>query len=202
MPTNHRRRLATPERDRLTDQALLARFRRGDPDAAQSIYERYADRLRALTRRRSSALLSRQVDADDIVQTVFHSFFQAARNGDYDVAPGGDLWKLLLVIAMNTIRTRATFHRAARRDVRRTHPIDNLDPTRLARGNPLGDSRRTLQRLAAEEALNRLPPLQRRIVELRVEGYQVVEIARATGRSLRTVERTLQQCRRRLADAL
>jgi RNA polymerase sigma-70 factor (ECF subfamily) len=202
MPTDHRRRLAASERDLLTDRALLARYRQGDCSAAEQIYERYAARLRALTRRRSSTLLARQVDADDIVQSVFHTFFQGARNGDYDVAPGGDLWKLLLVIAMNTIRTRATFHRAARRDVRRTRPIDNLDPTRLASGNPLGDARRTLQRLAAEEALSRLPPFQRRIVELRVEGYQVVEIARATGRSLRTVERTLQQCRRRLADVL
>jgi len=35
-----------------------------------------------------------------------------------------------------------------------------------------------------------------------VEGYQVHEIAQLTGRSLRTVERTLQNCRKRLADIL
>ena len=56
--------------------------------------------------------------------------------------------------------------------------------------------------MVAEEALASLSPLLRRIVELRMEGYQVHEIAELTGRSLRTVERTLQNCRKRLADIL
>jgi RNA polymerase sigma factor (sigma-70 family) len=56
--------------------------------------------------------------------------------------------------------------------------------------------------LAAEEALAQLPPLQRRIVELRLQGYQVHEITELTGRSLRTVERTLQHCRQQLRTFL
>ena len=44
--------------------------------------------------------------------------------------------------------------------------------------------------------------LLRRIVELRMEGYQVHEIAEVTGRSLRTIERTLQNCRKQLAAIL
>ena len=38
--------------------------------------------------------------------------------GDYDVPPGEELWGLLLVIALNKIRTEETFHRAGKRDVR------------------------------------------------------------------------------------
>jgi DNA-directed RNA polymerase specialized sigma24 family protein len=37
---------------------------------------------------------------------------------------------------------------------------------------------------------------------LRIQGYQVHEIAKQTGRSLRTVERTLQHCRQQLSAFL
>jgi RNA polymerase sigma-70 factor (ECF subfamily) len=186
----------------LSDRRLLERFQKGDREAAGLLYARYADRLRALTRRKSSTALACRLDPDDIVQSVFRNFFHAAREGGYDVPPGEDLWKLLLVIALNKIRARGTFHRAAKRDVRRTRRIDGLDPYTLAKENPHGQSALTFLRLAAEEALAQLPPLQRRIVELRVEGYQVPEIAQITGRSLRTVERTLQHCRQQLSTFL
>ena len=182
----------------LSDRCLLERFQQGDREAAALLYGRYADRLRALTRRKSSAALACRLDPDDIVQSVFRNFFHAAREGGYDVPPGEDLWKLLLVIALNKIRARGTFHRAAKRDVRRTRRIDGLDPYTLAKENPHGQSGGSFLKLAAEEALDQLPPLQRRIVELRMQGYQVHEIAELTGRSLRTVERTLQHCRQAL----
>jgi RNA polymerase sigma-70 factor (ECF subfamily) len=185
-----------------SDRALLERFQQGDPEAAALLYERYADRLRSLTRRKSSAALACRLDPDDIVQSVFRNFFHAAQEGGYDVPPGEDLWKLLLVIALNKIRARGTFHRAAKRDVRRTRRIDGLDPHTLAKENTRGQSAVTFLRLVAEEALDQLSPLARRVVELRVEGYQVHEIAALTGRSLRTVERTLQHCRQQLSAFL
>jgi RNA polymerase sigma-70 factor (ECF subfamily) len=188
--------LAIPDRD------LLDRFQRGDREAAGQLYDRYAERLRALTRRKSSTALACRLDPDDIVQSVFRNFFHAAREGGYDVPPGEDLWKLLLVIALNKIRARGTFHRAAKRDVRRTRRIDGMDPYTLAKENPHGQAAVTFLRLVAQEALEQLPPLQRKIVELRVDGYQVHEIAKMTGRSLRTVERTLQHCRKHLSTFL
>ncbi len=185
----------------LSDRRLLERFQNGDREAAGLLYARYADRLRALTRRKSSAALACRLDPDDIVQSVFRNFFHAAREGGYDVPPGEDLWKLLLVIALNKIRARGTFHRAAKRDVRRTRRIEGLDPFTLSKENPHGQSA-TFLKMAAEEALAQLPPLQRHIVELRMQGYQVPEIAGITGRSLRTVERTLQHCRQQLTAFL
>jgi RNA polymerase sigma-70 factor (ECF subfamily) len=187
----------------LTDSELLERFQKGDREAAGQLYARYAGRLRSLTRRKSSAALACRLDPDDIVQSVFRNFFHAAREGGYDVPPGEDLWKLLLVIALNKIRARGTFHRAAKRDVRRTRRIEGQDPYTLAKENPRGGSAAaTFLKMAADEALASLPPLQRRIVDLRVEGYQVHEIAKLTGRSLRTIERTLQHCRQQLTAFL
>src|SRR5438067_13394663 len=87
-----------------SERSLLRRYRGGSEDAATQLYRRYAHRLRALARAKCSAQLARRVDADDIVQSVFRTFFHAASRGCYDVPAGDDLWNLLLVIALNKIR--------------------------------------------------------------------------------------------------
>jgi RNA polymerase sigma-70 factor, ECF subfamily len=183
--------------DPISDRSLLSRFRVGHPDAARAIYDRYADRLRALARAKCSPQLTRRVDADDIVQSVFRRFFQAAARGNYHVPKGEDLWDLLLVITTNRIRTEETFHRAAKRDIRMTDEIDFDEPVRAARSGQDTFSAAFLE-LTLKEVLDRLPPTYRVVVELRMEGYEVAEIAQQTGRSKRTVERILQDSRNQL----
>ena len=41
-----------------------------------------------------------EIGREEIVQSVFGSFFRRARSGDYDVPVGDELWKLFLVIAL------------------------------------------------------------------------------------------------------
>src|SRR5262245_10642032 len=108
-----------------SDQELLQRFRQGDEQAAAELYARYAHRLRALVKARCSSDLARRIDPDDIVQSVFRRFFQRVSQGDYDVPAGEELWGLLLVIALNKLRTEETYHRAGKRDVRLT--IDGVE---------------------------------------------------------------------------
>src|SRR5437016_4908755 len=102
----------------VSDASLLRRLRLGSEDAATQLYLRYAHRLRALARAQSSPELARRVDADEIVQSIFGSFFRVASTGHYDVPEGEEIWKLLLVIALHKIRAKGAFHRAAKRDVR------------------------------------------------------------------------------------
>lgn len=183
--------------DPVSDRSLLSRFQVGQADAARAIYERYAGRLRALARAKCSAQLNRRVDADDIVQSVFRRFFQAAARGTYQVPAGEDLWDLLLVITTNRIRTEETYHRAAKRDVRLTDEIDFDEPYRATRGGQDDFSEAFLE-LTLKEVLERLPPAYRTVVELRMANYEVAEIAARTGRSKRTVERILQESRNQL----
>ena len=110
----------------VSDHSLLRRFRRGNQDAATALYLRYAGRLRAFAESKFTLSLARRIDAEDIVQSVFRSFFQHAKRGLYDVPAGEELWKILLVIALNKIRTQLTFHRAAKRDVRVTSGSQSL----------------------------------------------------------------------------
>src|SRR4051794_30331946 len=83
-----------------SDQSLLQRFRRGQDDAPTLLYLRYAERLRALAAKQSSPSLAARVDPEDIVQSVFRTFFRRAALGHYNVPDGEEIWKLLLVIAL------------------------------------------------------------------------------------------------------
>ena len=139
----------------LTDRSLMRRFRAGSEEAAAELYVRYAKRLRALARARCAPELAARIDADDIVQSVFRSFFQAARKGYYDVPAGEELWRILLVIALNKIRDARAFHTAAKRDVRLTarceRPNFRLDQLQ---GKPADHA---FLQIAIKEALQTLP---------------------------------------------
>jgi RNA polymerase sigma-70 factor (ECF subfamily) len=180
-----------------SDRSLLRRLRGGQQDAATELYFRYAQRLRALVRARCSPQLSRRLEPDDIVQSVFRRFFRRVLQGDYDVPPGEELWGLLLVIALNKIRTEEAFTRAGKRDVRLCSEAPDpglIEAPRQSEG--------AILQLCVEDALGQLPPQHRAMVELRIQGHEVAEIAQHTGRSKRTVERTLQDVRSRLRQLL
>ena len=182
-----------------TDRSLLRLLRDGSEAAAGQLYLRYAQRLYNLILSRRTADLARCEDADDIVQSVFGSFFRRVRKGYYDVPAGEELWKLLLVMALNKIRAQGTYHRAAKRDVRLTATADAVDGNRPRSQD---DPEHALLRLVVEEALEQLDQRQREIVRLRLHGHEVAEIAELTGRSKRTVERNLQSARSKLSRLL
>src|SRR5262245_58717308 len=123
--------MSTAKRDGIietSDQTLLKRFRRGDDDAATAMYLRYAKRLRALAQKQTSGNLGARLDPDDVVQTVFRTFFRRAASGHYQIPGGEELWKLFLVIALNKIRDLGDYHRAAKRNMRRTVGLENSGP--------------------------------------------------------------------------
>src|SRR5262245_6445604 len=162
----------------VSDGSLLRRVQSGSEDAATQLYLRYARRLRGLVEAQSSPDLKRMVDAEEIVQSIFGSFFRGATSGLYHVPVGEEMWKRFLVIALTKIRAKGAFHRAAKRDMRRTADeaeIDHHPETRET--TDLG-----FLRLSVAEAMERLPEQHRTMVRLRIEGHEVEEIARQTGR--------------------
>ena len=180
-----------------SDRSLLRRLQEGRTDASTDLYLRYAQRLMALATAQASSDLTRRVDPEDIVQSVFRTFFRRAALGQYTVPEGEELWKLLLVIALNKIRATGAFHRAAKRDVKRTAGGEGYE---LALESEPGrdETALSLLRMVVEDLLEDLPAAHRRMIELRIEGYDVNEIAAAVQRSKRSVERELQDFRRRL----
>jgi RNA polymerase sigma-70 factor (ECF subfamily) len=183
-----------------SDRALLGRFRDGQAEASTRLYCKYSGRLRALATALRPRDLASRVDPEDIVQSVFRTFFRRVAQGHYDVPDGQEIWKLLLVIALNKVRAAGVHHRAAKRDVRLTvgGEVYNL-AARTALGHD--EVAMTDLRLVVVQALEKLPRSHRAMAELRIEGYDVAEIAQRVRRSKRSVERVLQEFRTRL-DAL
>lgn len=184
---------SAPEGQDYSDRTLLRRWvSTGCQDAATQLYERYAPRLRALARTRCSPMVARQLDPDDIVQSIFRRFYDRVGEGDYHVPEGEDLWKLFLVITLNRIRTAERFYRADKRDQSITVGETGLD------NEHSGEAAEGFLQVVVGEILERLPLRHRQVVQLRLAGFEMAEIAAQLGRSLRTVERLLQECRAKL----
>lgn len=184
-----------------SDRSLLLRFQEGSQDAATALYLRYARRLQSLAKAQTGKQLATRFDPEDVVQSVFRTFFRRAVESGYDVPAGEELWQLLLVLALNKIRSLATYHRAMKRDVARTgHPsgIEEYSTSSPTQDELAYES----MRMVIDELIAKLPAPQDRIVQLRIEGHEIKQIAEMTSRSKRTVERTLQQFRTQLAKLI
>ena len=179
-----------------SDGSLLREFRHGDQEAARLLYLRYAGRLRALARSRSSPDLALRVDADDFVQSVFGSFIRGVIHGSYEVPAGEELWNLFFVITMNKIRAKGAYYHAEKRDVRREVRGDAVEV--LSSDREAG----AWLKLSIDEVLQHMPSKYSDLIRFRMEGYEVAEIAEMTGRSKRSVERNLQEGRDRLETIL
>ena len=176
-----------------TDQTLIRRFLSGeDEDAALGLYLRYSQRLLRTTQRNMSSALSQRMDAEDVVQSVFRTFFRRAAGGEYQVPTGDELWKLLLVISLNKVRAAGQHHRAAKRDTALSVSLSDQD---ALSPQAQDDFALNLLELSISEVIGHLPVSAQRVVELRIQGHEVSQISEITTRSKRTVERILQHFR-------
>jgi DNA-directed RNA polymerase specialized sigma24 family protein len=186
-----------------TSFLLLERFRDGDDLAAEALFSRYFERLAALARSRLSRRLASRTDPEDVVMSVYRSFFVGARAGRFTLNRGGDLWRLLASITKHKLLRQARFHGADRRSVDVEVPLEPHGEGRFP-GRPLDCSPEDVVALAdeLEWALSQFDSFGRRVLELRLQGAQLSEIAHDTGRSERTVRRILGKVRDLLAGRL
>jgi RNA polymerase sigma-70 factor (ECF subfamily) len=176
---------------------LVARWRTGDQRAAAALYERYAGRLIALARSQLSAKVSHRVDPEDVVQSVYRSFFVESRDGRYGLERGGDLWRLLVTITFHKLRNQVKHGRRAKRDRDRERSFGSEDSLHGIGGPALTDAPSPIEAVALadelEQVMAQLKPAQRPILELRLQGYNIAEIAAQLHCGERTVRRVLEQ---------
>jgi RNA polymerase sigma-70 factor (ECF subfamily) len=184
---------------------LLARWRAGDQEAAARLWHRYATRLVGLARKWLTAEMARQQDPEDVVQSAYRSFFAGARSDVFVLRHSGDLWRLLVKITRNKLRDRFKRQRRLKRGGGHdgTEPAPREAEPVCPRPTPADAAA-----LADEIRLVLAPlgPGQRCMVELRLQGYTLEEVAAATGHNERTVRRVLQRVeehlRRRCRDGM
>jgi RNA polymerase sigma-70 factor (ECF subfamily) len=181
---------------------LLARWREGDQGAEEELFSRYTTQLIALARSRLSPKLAGRIDAEDVVQSAYRSFFLAADR--FVIQRSGDLWRLLAKITLRKLYRQAGRHTAARRNVARECPVGAMIGSSgvpleiLAREPSPAEAVAVVDEL--EQVMRGLVPLHRRMVELRLQGYQLKEIAADTSRSERLVRYVLTQVKDRLNE--
>ena len=183
-----------------SDRSLLHRYRHGDQDAARQLYQRYAYRLRALAQRAPLAGPGPAGGRGRHPPVGLPELLPGGRPGGVRRAGGGGA--LEPVPGHHGEQDPGQGGVPPGGEARR--PAHGGGEYILDReGVPGSDSEASaLLRIAVREALDRLPPEHRRVIELRMESYEVVEIAGITGRSKRSVERILQDGRVRLSKLL
>ena len=178
---------------------LVARFQQGDDQAADKLFRRHVEQLVRLTQSRISARLVRRIDAEDVVQSVYGDFFEGARKGNYTLERSGDLWRLLVGITMNKLRKQFEFHGADKRDYQREQNFSADQSTGQADWQPPSPDASHPDIVAIvdqlEHFLQKLKPTLRSILELRLQGYSVQEIAAHVQLSDRHVRRELENVR-------
>lgn len=181
---------------------LLQRWQRGDPAAAEALFSRYFRRLHGLVQVRMSAKMAARFDADDVVQSAFRSFFTGARDGRYVLQRSGDLWRLLAAIAINKLRHEQRRHSAGKRslDLEQLPPPlrESMDEETMWLAHDPTPEEAAILADEVESLLRPLDAEHRRIVELRLQGHTLNEIALEVRRSQRTVRRIMDLVKQRL----
>lgn len=161
---------------------------------------RFTGRLLALAKSRMPAKLNARIDPEDVVQSVFRSFFQRNQSGQFVFEETSDVWRLLAAITYRKVQQTIRFHQRQQRDVTRETVADGA----LV---PITESEATVSSLAMMEELidkivGRIPETHRTVLAMRLENYSIEEIAQRVQVSSRTVERALALIRKTATQLL
>jgi RNA polymerase sigma-70 factor (ECF subfamily) len=178
-------------------ESPLDALQAGDEEAARQLFERYAEQLVLLARRRISQRLASRIDAEDIVQSVFRTFFHRARQGQFHVEDPDDIVKLLARITVYKTFRQVAFHRRAKRNAgQEAGQVDDAQEMlmKLLAGEPSPEETAAfLDQL--EHFLAKLETDERQILEMRMEGHSNVDIAAQLKRTDRHIRRVMERVR-------
>jgi RNA polymerase sigma-70 factor (ECF subfamily) len=182
---------------------FLERIQTGDEAAARELLTRYEAEVRLVVRRQLPKLLRSRFDSLDFLQSVWGSFFRRVRAGPAEFEDSRHLVAFLARAAKNKVIDE--YRRAASRkqDMHREEPLwleggrakdlpaDIDSPSEVAQAREVFGMLRDL-----------VPDDRRVIVELKAEGLSSRDIGQRLGISERTVQRVLEDLRRRAETEL
>ncbi|TWT80362.1 RNA polymerase sigma factor [Planctomycetes bacterium CA13] len=185
----------------------------GDSTAANRIWQHYFDRLVRCVRGRIYGQNRAVSDEEDIVLSVFDSFYNAAEKGRFpDLADRDDLWRLLLRMAARKAVDKQRHDLRQRRGGNvRLHSLDHADDDGAvedgrvieAIGDEPSPEMVLMMQESVEQFFSHLGVGQLRdLAVAKLEGYSNAELAKRFGCSERTIERRLHLIREKCQQEL
>ena len=162
-----------------------------------AFFREHAPRLEALIRGKLASRFQPRFDAEDVVQSAFRSFFLRPAPRSPTNSKETDLWPLLAEIGVRKLAQQVRRHQAQRRDVRADCIAD--EKVSDSGSNPLEAASLTEIIDQIQTALD-IP--SREAFRLRLQGYEILEIADQLQTSERTVRRQITGAKKLLARLL
>ncbi|MCE9530430.1 MAG: sigma-70 family RNA polymerase sigma factor [Planctomycetes bacterium] len=184
------------------NEDLIQRLRTGSNTAAREVFDRYVERLLGLAKRRIGLKMNSRVDPEDVVQSVFRTFFSRMKNDQFQINAEDDLFKLLVRITVHKTLRQIAHHRAAKRDPGQEvgHGSDAHEMLQQAMAaEPTPETVVTFMD-HLEHFLRQLPDQDREILELRLQGHSTEEIATKMGSYDRKIRRVLERIRESVVE--
>ena len=181
---------------------LMARLRQGDETAEAEVFHRFRRRLIGLARSRLGGQLRAKVDPEDVMQSVFKSFFLRHTEGQFDLESWDSLWSLLTTMTLRKCGYHLRHFRREGRDVQREvkpqpGPDDSSASWEAIAREPTPTEAMLLAE-TVEQLFRGLDDSERAIVQLSLQGYKVAEISSQVGKAQRSVYRVLERVKGRL----
>ena len=176
------------------NQIWMRQVLQGDTDFESETVTRFANQLISQARTNLPNYLQSRFDAEDVVQSVFQSFFVRHRKKPFDFATANDVWRLLSAMTYRKVCNKIRFHNRHLRDARRE---GNAEAQHFAASeNQATGSAITMMFELFQTILNRIPPKHQEILSLRMNEHTIEEIAEIVQVSTRTVDRALGNIRK------
>jgi RNA polymerase sigma-70 factor (ECF subfamily) len=169
---------------------LLDRIRGGDEDALYQLLQQYEARLRTAARVLLGPDLRSQMDSLDLVQSVHRVLLPGLREGKYEIASVDKLIALARTVVRHKVIRNWRRLQRERGVAGRDEGDAEADPAQAAQTND------TVRHL-----LQSLPEGDRRIIELRLEGFSTAEIARQLELDAHALRAKLSRLRQKLRAA-
>ncbi len=188
-----------PQREEGELADFLKRIQEGDESAARELLQRFEPEVRLVVRRQLPRLLRSRFDSLDFLQSVWGSFFRRMRDAPTDFEDSRHLVAFLARAAKNKVIDEYRRAASLKNDMHREEPLwgDGRRPKEVAA--PIDSPSEVAQ---AHEVLDRLhallPEERRMMLELKAEGLSSKDIGDRLGVSERTVQRVLEELRRRM----
>ncbi len=185
-----------PDTD-IDNRDLVRRLREGSNTAAREVFDRYVQRLLGLAKRRIGARMNSRVDPEDVVQSVFRTFFTRMKADQFEITAEDDLFKLLVRITVHKTLRQIAHHKAAKRDPSAETGQGSDASEMLMQAMDAEPTPETVVTFMdqLEHFLKQLPDQDRQILEMRLQGFSTEEIAEKLGSYDRKIRRVIERIR-------